>query len=186
MFHSFPPTLLSFILYYLKYGVGLTYFPNAFIRYVDGLTVLSFQIQISEGVQSDSHTDGLYSFTDIHHKGMLHVKRLIYVVEKPVKLQLLQCTKNIIFACFSLNTHHFENPHIWMRYNCVYVSVSVQIASYDEKSHNQIRDSCKMNILLDQILPKLHVNQLQCVGAVISYNISFEFVEKVWWLNVEA
>ena len=69
MFHSFPPFLLSFILYYFKFGVGLTYFPNAFIRYVHGLAVLSFQIKISEDLQSDSHncvTDGLYSFTAVH------------------------------------------------------------------------------------------------------------------------
>jgi hypothetical protein len=69
MFHSFPPCLFSFILYYLKFGVGLTYFPNAFIRYVDGLAVLSFQIKISEQEQSDSHncvTGGPYSFTAVH------------------------------------------------------------------------------------------------------------------------
>jgi len=62
LFHSFPPSFLPFILYYLKFGVGLTYFPNAFIRYVDSLAVLSFQIKISEHVQSDSQncvTDGL-------------------------------------------------------------------------------------------------------------------------------
>jgi hypothetical protein len=49
-----------------------------------------------------------------------------------------------------------------------YVSVSVQIASFDEKSHNQARDPCKMNILLDHVLPKLQVNKLQSVGAGIS------------------
>jgi hypothetical protein len=69
MFHSFPPSRLSFIVHYFKFGVGLTHFPNAFIRHFDGLVVLSFRIKISEDVDSDSHncvTDGLYPFTAVH------------------------------------------------------------------------------------------------------------------------
>jgi hypothetical protein len=35
-----PTSLISLFLHYFIFGVGLTHFPNAFIRYVEGLAVL--------------------------------------------------------------------------------------------------------------------------------------------------